>query len=32
MKDTREDTGAIPSHALDKIRNPYEACLPLDLT
>jgi hypothetical protein len=22
MKDTREDTRAIPSHTLDKIRNP----------
>ena len=32
MKDTREDTRAILSHALDKIRNPIEACLSLDLT
>jgi hypothetical protein len=33
MKDTRERIQkAIPSHALDKIRNPSEACLPLDLT
>ena len=32
MKDTREDTGAIPSHTRDKIMNPSEACLPLDLT
>ena len=33
MKDTRERIQkAIPSHALDKIRNPCEACLPLYLT
>jgi hypothetical protein len=32
MKDTREDTRAIPSHTLDKIRNPSEACLSIDLT
>ena len=32
MRDTKErDTNAIPSHALDTIRNPSEACLPLDL-
>ena len=32
MRDTKDrDTNDIPSHALDKIRNPSEACLPLDL-
>jgi hypothetical protein len=32
MKDTRELTKALPSNALDMIRNPSGACLPLDLT
>jgi len=33
MKDTGERIQtAIPSHALDKIRKPSEALLPLDLT
>jgi hypothetical protein len=32
MKDINEEQGAIPSHALDKIRNPSEAYLPLDVT
>ena len=33
MRDTNERGGtkAIPSHALDTIKNPSEACLPLDL-
>ena len=32
MRDTKEKgTKAISSHALDNIRNPSEACLPLDL-
>ena len=30
MRDTKErDTNAIPSHALDTIRNPNKTCLPL---
>jgi hypothetical protein len=32
MKDTRELTKALLSNALDMIRNPSGACLPLDLT
>jgi hypothetical protein len=33
MRDTKERRGtkAIPSHALNKVRNPSEACHPLDL-